>query len=153
MRAKKQHALREQTVAACTTGFLVIGLESSGHVVVDHIPQIRFVDPHAKGVRGDDCFELACHEFFLDQLALFGQQSCMVGTHREFQLLAELLDQGLAAFSGGDVDDARFVALGKKIVKMLVLVPIAHAKRRAEVQVVACKAGDECASVFELKAL
>ena len=77
----------------------------------------------------------------------------MVGTHGELELLAELFDQRLAAFAGCDVDDPRFVSPGKEIRKVLVFVPVAHAKGRAEVEVVASKSSDEGPGGLELQAI
>ena len=84
---------------------------------------------------------------------MLGKQPGMVGSHGELELLAELFDQSLAAFACRDVDDPRFISAGKEIRKVLVFVSVAHAKGRAEVEVVASKSSDEGPGGLELQAI
>ncbi len=50
--AEQQDAVRFSPVPTGPARFLIIAFQVPGHVVVDHIPDIRFVDAHAEGVGG-----------------------------------------------------------------------------------------------------
>jgi hypothetical protein len=62
---KQQDALRRQAIAPRAAGFLRVDLERGWQVVVNHGPDVWSVDPHAKGVGGDDEWHAATHEGIL----------------------------------------------------------------------------------------
>ena len=53
-RAVQEQALRRQSVAACAAGLLVIGLDRSRQLSVDHRSNVGSVHAHAEGIGGDD---------------------------------------------------------------------------------------------------
>lgn len=52
-------------VASGTADFLVIVLDAPGKVVVDHEPDVLFVDSHTERVRGNDHLQFSIHESVL----------------------------------------------------------------------------------------
>jgi hypothetical protein len=57
-------------IASGASGFLIVGLDAAGHLVVDHEAHVRAVDAHAEGVGGHRDIHLALDEDLLGAGAL-----------------------------------------------------------------------------------
>ncbi len=79
VRAKKQDARGGEAIAPGPPGFLVVGLDGGGQVVVDDGADIGLVHAHAKGVGGHHYFEAVSHKIGLHPMALVGVQPGVVG--------------------------------------------------------------------------
>jgi len=77
--AVEEDALRGEAVAAGPTGLLVIGLDALWQVVVDHVPGIGLVDPHAERDSGADDPGFAGPEGLLHRIPLGAREAGMVG--------------------------------------------------------------------------
>ena len=75
----------------------------------------------------------------------------MVSADTNFQFFADLLDQGFAAFSCRSIDDACSRLILNELQKLLVLVPVPHAKHRTEVKIIAGKTRDEVFGYAQLE--
>ncbi len=76
--SEEQDTVRRQTVASCTSGLLIIGIHSRGHVVVDHIANIRFVDAHSESVGGNYDPDLVIYKSFLALQPFIAVQAGMI---------------------------------------------------------------------------
>ena len=104
----EQKALGRRSVASGAPGLLVVVLQAARDVVVDDVVDVRLVDAHAEGVRGDHHAGAVVEEVILVAVALCCREACVVARRSDAaraQKLAELLD-GLAARA---VDDTRLV--------------------------------------------
>ena len=95
----EQKALGRRSVASGAPGLLVVVLQAARDVVVDDVVDVRLVDAHAEGVRGDHHAGAVVEEVILVAVALCRREARVVARGRDAtraQKLAELLD-GLAA--------------------------------------------------------
>ena len=72
-------AVRQLAISSGAAGLLVISLNALGNVVVDHETDVRLVDTHSEGNRGDDDVHIFHQETVLVFRSRLGIQSRMVG--------------------------------------------------------------------------
>ena len=95
LQAIESDAVPLAPIPACPTGFLVIGLQRLGHVVVDDETDIRLVDPHAEGNGGHDHIHVLHEEFILYAGALCSVHAGVIGGGLDaihLQRIGDLLD-------------------------------------------------------------
>ena len=108
--AVQQNAVGGRTVAPGAPGLLIVAFQILGHIVVDHIAHIGFVDAHAEGVGGHHDLYPVKQKILLVLLALGLLQPGVIapgGNAVALQQRAHLLHR----FAGGAVDNAAAVAL------------------------------------------
>ena len=66
------------SVPACTACFLVVAFNIFGHIVMDHKPDIRFVNPHTEGIGSHHDRFSVVDKVFLVLLLLPVRKSCMI---------------------------------------------------------------------------
>ena len=111
-----QNALRGAAIAAGAARLLVIGFEAGGNVVVHHKADVGLVDPHAKGVGGNDHRAGVVHEVFLALLAGGSIHAGVVGA--DGAVRETLLKQGGQLFhqaAGGAINNAAALLLGEAV--------------------------------------
>ena len=108
---EQQQAVGGQTIAACTTGFLIVALDVFGQIRMNDVADVGFVDAHAEGDGGTDDLRLIAKEGVLVASALRRIEAGVVGDGGK-----SLSPQGggecLGAFAGLAVDDPRVIAAG-----------------------------------------
>ena len=92
-------------VAPRTADLLVVGLQRAGHVPVDHEADVRAVDAHPEGVRGDDDGRLAPHEGVLHARALVVVHRAVV-SQSPHAVRGESLLHAVDHLARGAIDDA-----------------------------------------------
>ena len=101
---------------------------------MDHESDVRLVDPHAEGGRGNHDVDLAGHELLLNLLAYALREAGVVrgGPHVLPQELIRVLLGGLA---GSNVDDARPGGRGDRLQHFLLLVGLIEAASNGQIDV------------------
>src|SRR5688572_2017388 len=122
-----------QTIAAGTTGFLIIGLDRTRKVVMRHEADVRLVDAEAECVGRDDGAELVRHEAVLRLLAVGSRHLAVIQSDRE--LRREPLVQALGFAHRGAVDDTDAVRLLEEANELFVLHPLIHGAPHLESEV------------------
>ena len=61
----EKYGVASESVTSCTPRFLVVPFHILGYVIMYHVPDIGFVDTHAKGYSGHDDLYLIALESFL----------------------------------------------------------------------------------------
>ena len=74
----EQNAFAGQTVAAGSSGLLVVSFQGLGQIVVDHKANIRLVDPHSERDGRNDHGRVATHKLVLRCIADGAVQPGMV---------------------------------------------------------------------------
>ena len=77
----QQMAARRIAVAAGAARLLIVGLDALGHVVVNHVTNVGFVDAHAKSVSGDHHLDVIIDKGALALAAGVVAHAGMVATH------------------------------------------------------------------------
>ena len=103
--AVKQNAVRVAAVPACPPGFLIVGFQAHGHVVVNDKGNVGFVDAHAKGVRRYHHPPAVKQKVFLVPGPFLLFQPGMIPGRGKALPLQHLTD-ALHVFPGGAVYDA-----------------------------------------------
>ena len=98
-----------------------------------HKPDIRTVDPHAEGIRGNDNVRLTVHEGVLGLLPLGVRHAGMVSRDAQAQIGKRLVHL-FHLLAGGTINNARLVAF-YKIVQPLVLLLVRIARSNPEMQI------------------
>jgi hypothetical protein len=86
------------------SSFLVVRLHASGKLIVENLPHIGPVDPHAEGIRRHDHRRLVGHESPLDFGSCPRGKTGMIRMGRE-ALPCELFPDRLHGPSGRGIDD------------------------------------------------
>ena len=105
--AEQQHTIRLTAVTARPAGFLIVCLNALGHVVVDNIAHIGFVDTHAEGVGGNHHRLPVIEEILLILAALLLRQACVIAGGGESVVLEQFADT-LHLLPGGAINNAAF---------------------------------------------
>ena len=101
----EQDAFGRFSVPSGPSGFLVVVLQAGGHVVMEHVAHVGFVDAHTEGIGGDDHRSPVVQEILLGFLPFLLAQSCVVPAHGKV-LILEPAVQFVHIFPGGAIDDA-----------------------------------------------
>ena len=101
-----QNAARRQAVATGAAGFLRVGFQRTGQIVVHDEPDVRFVDAQAERVGRDDGTNLFVHEDVVHVRAFFFVQFRMVDGGSDAERLVEVFLHFERVFDGRGVDDA-----------------------------------------------
>ena len=107
-RGEQQNTLSLGTVPSCAARFLIVALQTLGHVIMDHIGHVGFVDAHAEGIGSHHNGLPVIEEVLLIFPAFLIRQARMVPGRRDIvqlQVPADLLHR----LPGSAVDDPRFV--------------------------------------------
>ena len=145
---KEQDAVGGSAVAPGAAGLLIIRLYALGHVAVDDVGDVRFVDAHAEGVRGDHDGAAVADEILLILPPLLRAEPGVVargGEAAALQQLADLLD----ALARGAVDDAALVAALFEQLEQRPALVLRPQDLKAQVRPV--KAGDDRHRVLQLQ--
>ena len=118
---EQQNAVRLRPVPSGAAGFLIVGFDALGHVIMNDKADVGFVDAHAKGVRRHHHGFAVVEKILLIFASLgFGKPRVIPGG--SVAVVAQQLADALHLFSGGAVDDAAFpLPSGKQPEKRLVL--------------------------------
>ena len=95
----QQVAAGRVAVAASATSLLVVGLDTLGHVVVNHVAHVGLVDAHAKGVGGNHHLDIVVDKGALALAAGVVAHASMVAAHANAAGV-----QGLGKLRGQHVD-------------------------------------------------
>ena len=145
---KEQDAVGGSAVASGAAGLLIICLHALGHVAVDDVGNVRLVDAHAEGVRGDHDGAAVADEILLILPPLVRAESGVVargGETAALQQLADLLD----ALARGTVDDAALVPAFFEQLEQRPALVLRPQDLKAQVRPV--KAGDDRHRVLQLQ--
>ena len=97
-----------QAIPAGAAGFLVIIFNTFGNIIMDHKPDVRFVDPHSKGDSGYDHIHFFHQEIILGIAAGFGVQAGVI--RRRFNIVdGKGFSNLLRRFPALHIDDAGLV--------------------------------------------
>ncbi len=132
--------LRCRAVTACPARLLVIVFHTLGHVEMEYIAHIGFVDAHAESVGGHDNRFSVVDKILLVLTALLGRQSRMIpgcGNAPGQQSLMHLLH----ILAGGAVNDA--AVSGMTLYILLYITQFAFGSFHAEKEVPAVEAADQ----------
>ena len=66
-------------VTSCSSRFLIVCFDRAGWAKVTDTAHVRAIDPHAKGIGGNDDFLLACGKGRLHLSAPLAVHSCVIG--------------------------------------------------------------------------
>ena len=136
-------------IATGSASFLIIGLDATGEVIMNHESQIRFVDPHAKRVRRDDDLDLARHELFLDLPPHVDRQTRVIKRDAAIDFFGQQFDQLLAALASRSVDDSATGVRFQKLDQCLVFFDVAFGGFDGKGQIGSRETGDELGVVFK----
>ena len=139
-KVEEELAMRRLAVTPGATRFLVVGLDTAGHIEVHDKTHIRAVDAHAKGVRRHGHIVPAGDELVLPILALGVVESAVIlnGAQAPF---AELPADLVHFLPCGAVDDAGFELLDD-LLQPLVLFVVVLGVRDVEAEIRALEAPD-----------
>ena len=113
---EQQNALGRQPVAPGTACLLVVVLHALGHVVMDDVPHVGFVDAHTEGVGGHNDRRGIVDEVVLALAAfLVGHARVVAGGGNV--LAPQHFLHGIDVFAGGAVDDAALAGVAAHIVR------------------------------------
>ncbi len=115
----KQQAKRGEAVPACPAGLLVVGLQGTRHVKVDHRPDLGLVHSHAKRIGRHHDLGLAAHESILRGGALLACQTRVIHHGLTSQLVAHESRDGLTPGPAGGVHDGGTAVLIKRTAQLL----------------------------------
>ena len=105
---EKQLAHCRFPVAASAAGFLIVGLDAAGHLVMNHKSNVGAVDAHAKRVGGHRHVGLAVNENFLRAFAFLVAHSAVIG-HAFDAPARQSFRNGVHLLTSRAVDDAGLV--------------------------------------------
>ena len=108
--AIEQEAVGAVPIPARPACLLVIALQVLGHIIVQHIPDVRLVDAHAEGVGGHHHRHRPLEEGVLSGGALLRGQAGVIAGGGDVPLRQEGVDL-LHRFPGRAVDDAALVLM------------------------------------------
>jgi hypothetical protein len=91
-------------VPPCPSGLLVVRLHAPGKLIVENLPHVGPVDPHAEGIRRHNHRKLVGHEPPLDLGSCPRSETGMIRMSRE-ALSCELFPNRLHRPSGRCIDD------------------------------------------------
>ena len=114
-------------------------------------PKVGFVDSHSKRIGGDDDFDFATHEPFLDLASPIGSQASMVKGDTAFYFVLQKLDQMFAIFSRRSVNDSAAGSGVEEIDQLVVFDHIAVGRLDGQVQVRTGEAGDKLGWLLQLQ--
>ena len=146
--AVEEDTVPRSAVTAAPPGFLVVGFHVLGHVVMNHIPHIRFVDTHAEGVGGHHHRGVVIEEFFLTPPPLVVTETGVIAGDRN-TFFEQHLVEIVHFFAGGGIDNPRLIAVGPHIGKDKFFFVFAPQHLEAEVRPV--KAGDIDSRVLQVQ--
>ena len=119
----QQDALRRQAVTSCPSRLLIVAFNVLRHIVMDHIPDVGFVNSHTKSVCCDHDLFLVVNKLLLVLLALPVAESRMVtggAVSFSLQTFADFLHR----LPGEAIDDAALLFMFLQIIQhSLHLVP------------------------------
>ncbi len=102
------------------TGFLIVGLDTAGHIIVHHEAHIRSVDAHAKGIRGHSDVTLATDELVLPRFAFLVIETAVILHSLDVHVSQSRADL-IHTLARGAVDDA-FLVLADDLLQPCILV-------------------------------
>ena len=102
--AVEEHGLGGRAVAPGAPDLLVVGVERLGDLRVDDPADVRLVDAHAEGGRGDHDVEVVVHEPLLDVVAVAAAHAAVVGGRAQ-AVLAQPGGELLGRAPGRHVED------------------------------------------------
>ena len=146
LRRKQQNALRRQPVTPGAACFLVVVLHALGHVVVDDIPHVGFVDAHAERVGGHNDRRGVVDEIVL-ALAAFLVGHTRVVARRGNALALQHFLHGIDIFARSAVDNAALAGVAAHIVRHKGV--LAAGRLYAVVKVGAVKPGNDDLRVLQ----
>ena len=112
-------AARRIAIAAGAARLLIVGLDALGHVVVNHVTNVGFVDAHAKSVGGDHHLDVIIDKGTLALAAGVVAHAGMVATHANTagaQCLGKLAGQRIDRLAGGAVHDTALARMRNHVV-------------------------------------
>jgi len=100
----QQDAMGRCQIASGAAGLLQVVFQRSRKIVVQHQPDIAFVDPHAKRIGGANHRNPAIHKFLDDAPFLMGSQAAMESVGRQ-TFLNQIIANLFGGLSFGRIDD------------------------------------------------
>ncbi|MNP16807.1 hypothetical protein D3C76_1092150 [compost metagenome] len=82
LRTKQQNTFTRLPVTSSTTCFLNISFHIFGHIVVNYVPDIGFINPHPKGIRSHHDPDIVIEEPFLAICPLLIIHTCVIAACR-----------------------------------------------------------------------
>ena len=110
--AIEEGGVRGLAVAAGSAGFLVVGFEGVGELVVVDEADVGLVDAEAEGLGGDHDFELVVHEGLLGGFAFSGGEAAVVEGCGDAVILKER-EEFIGGADAGGCRRCRFPALSE----------------------------------------
>ena len=101
---EQQNALRRLPISSGTPGLLIVILHTLGHIVVNNISDIGFIDSHTKGIRGHDHRKSVIDKILLTFLPCLCVHSRMVFCYRNPSLPQKFI-HFVHILSCGTIDD------------------------------------------------
>ena len=101
---EQQNALRRLPISSGTPGLLIVILHTLGHIVVNDISDIGFIDSHTKGIRGHDHRKSVIDKILLTFLPCLCVHSRMVFCYRNPSLPQKFI-HFVHILSCGTIDD------------------------------------------------
>ena len=112
-------AARRIAIAAGAARLLIVGLDALGHVVVNHVTNVGFVDAHAKGVGGDHHLDVVVDKGALALATGVVAHTGVITAHANAagaQRLGKLACQRVDRLAGGAVHDAALARMRNHVV-------------------------------------
>ena len=106
-RAEVEDTIGRQSVASGSAGFLIVAFDILGHILVDDVADIGFVDTHAEGDCGANDFNLVADEGVLVFGAFERGHSGVIGEGFN-AVLAEAFGERFGGFARVAIDDSAF---------------------------------------------
>ena len=102
---EQQNALRRFSISPGTSGLLIVILHALGHIVVDDISDVGFIDAHTKSIRGHDHRKSVIDKVLLAFLSGLRVHSRMVFYYRNPSLPQKFI-HFVHIFPCGTIDDS-----------------------------------------------
>ena len=129
--AVKEDALGLSPVSAGPAGFLIVGFQTFGHLVMNHIAHIALVDTHAEGIGSHHDRHIIKGKIFLGLAAVFIFHTCVVAACIDAPPAEQVIHR-IHRFPGGAVNNAAFLLVTLHIAKdeILLRCPLDNPERQ-----------------------
>ena len=147
---KEKYALCIFTVASRAARLLIVILHALGHIIVNHKPHVRLINPHSERIRSNNNLHPVVDKIILTLLARRIVNSSMISCHRNAHF-KKIFIQHIYILPGCAVDDSTIMRMLLNIIHDKLLFLSARKMLHAVIQILSIESGHNNIRMIEFQ--